>query len=144
MPKPGIEPGQSAWQADTLPRRYKGRLVPESSTRVSYTYTRWHTNVQNFMGKKCSMLCTFPRSYTLRILWKRGEIAPNLFFKIFCYLLFDFYVKKVTKVSLQDKRSFKISDVEITRVDRVLHLAEWWKYSLNTKHYTHQSRKKEI
>ena len=48
---------------DTLPRRYKGRLVPESSTRVSFTYTRWHTNVQNFMEKKnvqCCTLCLGP------------------------------------------------------------------------------------
>ena len=25
--RPGIEPGPSAWQANTLPRRYKSRLV---------------------------------------------------------------------------------------------------------------------
>ena len=52
MPQPGIELGPSAWHGRvTLPRRYEARLVPQSSTRVSYTYTRWHTNVQNFMGK---------------------------------------------------------------------------------------------
>ena len=42
FPRPGIEPGPSAWQANTLPRRYKSRLVPQGSTSVSYTYTRWH------------------------------------------------------------------------------------------------------
>ena len=63
MPQPGIEPGPSAWQADTLPRHYKSRLLSQGSTSVSYTYTRWHTNVQNFMEKNCSMLCTLPRTY---------------------------------------------------------------------------------
>ena len=38
MPRPGIGPGPSAWQATTLPRRYKSRLVPQSSTSVSFTY----------------------------------------------------------------------------------------------------------
>ena len=38
MPRPGIEPGPSAWQANTLPRRFKSRLVPQGSTSVSYTY----------------------------------------------------------------------------------------------------------
>ena len=38
MPQPGIELGPSAWQANTLPRRYKNRLVPQGSTSVSYSY----------------------------------------------------------------------------------------------------------
>ena len=38
MPRPGIEPSPPAWQANTLPRRYKSRLVPQGSTSVSYTY----------------------------------------------------------------------------------------------------------
>ena len=32
-----IEPGSLAWQSDTLPRRYKSRLVPQGSTSVYYT-----------------------------------------------------------------------------------------------------------
>ena len=45
----------------------------------------------------------------LKILWKRGEIAPKeqflLFSTIFCYLLLDFHVKTGTIFSLRDKRS---------------------------------------
>ena len=56
----------------------------------------------------------------LKILWKRGEIAPEeqflLLSTIFCYLLLDFYVKTGIRVSLRDKRLFVIIEVEITRV----------------------------
>ena len=57
----------------------------------------------------------------LKILWKRGEIAPEERFlhfpTIFCYLMLDFYVKTGTRFSLRDKRLFEITEVEITRVD---------------------------
>ena len=57
----------------------------------------------------------------LKILWKRGEIAPKeqflLLSTIFCYLMLDFYVKIGIKFSLRDKRLFEITKVEITRVD---------------------------
>ena len=57
----------------------------------------------------------------LKILWKRGEIAPEeqflLFSTIFCYLLLDFHVKTGTRISIRDKRSFEISEVEIMRVN---------------------------
>ena len=57
----------------------------------------------------------------LKILWKRGEIAPEeqcfLLSTIFCYLMLDFYVKTRIRVSLRDKRLFEITEVEITRVD---------------------------
>ena len=57
----------------------------------------------------------------LKILWKRGEIAPKeqflLFSTIFCCLLEDLRVKTGTSFSLRDKRLFEISEVEITRVD---------------------------
>ena len=57
----------------------------------------------------------------LKILWKRGEIAPEeqflLFSTIFCYLMLDFYVKTRIRFSLRDKRLFEITKVEITRVD---------------------------
>ena len=57
----------------------------------------------------------------MKILWKRGEIAPLeqflLFFTIFFYLLLDFHVKAGTRFSLRDKRLFKISEVKITRVN---------------------------
>ena len=57
----------------------------------------------------------------LKILWKRGKIAPQEQFlplsTIFYYLLLDFYVKTGIRFSLRDKRVFEITEVEITRVD---------------------------
>ena len=57
----------------------------------------------------------------LKILWKRGKIAPEEQFlplsTIFYYLMLDFYVKTGIKFSLRDKRLFEITEVEITRVD---------------------------
>ena len=57
----------------------------------------------------------------LKILWKRGEIAPEeqflLLSTIFCYLMLDFYVKTRIRFSLGDKRLFEINKVEITRVN---------------------------
>ena len=60
----------------------------------------------------------------LKILWKRGEIAPEapeeqflLLSAIFCYLMLDFSVKTSIRFSLRDKRLFEINEVEITRVD---------------------------
>ena len=56
-----------------------------------------------------------------KILWKRGEIAPEEQFLllpiIFCYLVLDFFVKTRIRFSLRDKRLFAITEVEITRVD---------------------------
>ena len=56
-----------------------------------------------------------------KILWKRGEIAPEeqflLLFTIFYYLMLGFYVKTRVGFSLRDKRLFEIPEVEITRVD---------------------------
>ena len=60
----------------------------------------------------------------LKILWKRGKIAPQEQFlplsTIFYYLLLDFYVKTGIRFSLRDKRLFEITEVEITRVDCIL------------------------
>ena len=57
----------------------------------------------------------------LKILWERGEIAPEeqflLLYTRFCYLMLDFYVKTRIRCSLRDKRLFEITKVEITRVD---------------------------
>ena len=57
----------------------------------------------------------------LKILWKRGKIAPEeqflLLSTIFCYLMLDFYVKTRIRLSLRDKRLFEIIEVEKTRVD---------------------------
>ena len=57
----------------------------------------------------------------LKILWKRGKIAPEEQFlplsTIFYYLMIDFYVKTGIRFSLRDKRLFEITEVEITRVD---------------------------
>ena len=60
----------------------------------------------------------------LKILWKRGEIAPEEQFlvlsTIFCYLVLEFYVKTRIRFSVRDKRLFEITEVEITRVDCIL------------------------
>ena len=60
----------------------------------------------------------------LKILWKRGKIAPEEQFlplsTIFYYLMLDFYVKTGIRFSLRDKRLFEITEVEITRVDCML------------------------
>ena len=57
----------------------------------------------------------------LKILWKRGKIAPEEQFlplsTIFYYLMLDFFVKTGIRFSLRDKRLFEITEVEITRVD---------------------------
>ena len=57
----------------------------------------------------------------LKILWKRGEIAPEerflLLFSIFSYLVLASYVKTRIRFSLRDNRLFEITEVEITRVD---------------------------
>ena len=62
----------------------------------------------------------------LKILWNRGEIAPEeqflLLFTIFSYLMLDFYVKTRIGFSLRDKRLFEITEVEITRVDCTCHI----------------------
>ena len=54
----------------------------------------------------------------MKILWKRGEIAPKeqflLFSTIFCRLLVDLCIKRGTRFSLRDKRLFEINEVEIT------------------------------
>ena len=60
----------------------------------------------------------------LKILWKRGKIAPEEQFlrlsTLFCYLMLDFYVKRGIRFSLRDKRLFEITEVEITRVDCII------------------------
>ena len=60
----------------------------------------------------------------LKILWKRGEIAPYeqflRFSTISFYLLLDFHVKAGTRFSLRDKRLFEISEIEISRVNCII------------------------
>ena len=60
----------------------------------------------------------------LKIMWKRGEIAPEeqflLLSTIFCYLMLDFCVETRIRFSLQEKQLFEITEVEITRVDCIL------------------------
>ena len=60
----------------------------------------------------------------LRILWKRGKIAPDCSRGAISPLIYnillpmsDFYVKTRIRFSLQDKRLFEITKVEITKVD---------------------------
>ena len=56
-----------------------------------------------------------------KVLWKRGEIAPEEQFLVlstlFCYLMLDLYAETRIRFSLRDKRLFEITEVEITRVD---------------------------
>ena len=63
----------------------------------------------------------------LKILWKRGEIAPEeqflLSYTIFCNLMLDFYVKTGIRSSLRDERLFEITEVEITRIDLILYFS---------------------
>ena len=53
---------------------------------------------------------------------ERGEIAPKeqflLFSTIFCYLLLEFHVETGTR--FRNKRLFKISKVQIMRIDCIL------------------------
>ena len=71
----------------------------------------------------------------LKILWKRGEIAPGeqflLLSTIFSYLMLDFYVKTRVRFSLRDKRLFEITEVEITRVGCIL--VHWTPHNLSTQ-----------
>ena len=57
----------------------------------------------------------------LKILWNKGEIAPEeqflLLTTIFCNLMLALCVKTRIRFSLRDKRLFEITEVEITRVD---------------------------
>ena len=57
----------------------------------------------------------------LKILWKRGKIAPEEQFlplsTVFYYLMLDFYVKTGIRFSVRDKGLFEITEVEIMRVD---------------------------
>ena len=70
----------------------------------------------------------------LKILWKRGDIAPEEQFlllstiHVFCYLMLDFYVKIRIRFSFRDKRLFEITEVEISRVDCILHLLYFIKF----------------
>ena len=64
---------------------------------------------------------SFKSKYILKILWKRGEIAPQeqflLFSTIFYNLISDFCVIIGARFFLRDKRLFERTEVEITRVD---------------------------
>ena len=66
----------------------------------------------------------------LKILWKRGEIAPMerflLFSTIFWYLLLQLHVIPGIRFSLRDKRLFEISEVEITRVNSIYFIEDFF------------------
>ena len=72
----------------------------------------------------------------LKILWKRGEIAPEeqflLLSPIFCYLVLDFYVKTGIRFSLRNKRLFETTEVEITRINCILY-SNGFKENMNFK-----------
>ena len=52
----------------------------------------------------------------LKILWKRREIAPE---EHICPLIHDIFLPdvRISMLKQGDKRSFQITEVEITRVD---------------------------
>ena len=82
----------------------------------------------------------------LKILWKRGEIAPEeqflLLSIIFCYLMLEYYVKTGIRFSFEDKRLFEITGVEITRVDCILKMSSTgllWSTQV-TSHFSKQCR----
>ena len=64
-------------------------------------------NLTTKCPKFISNLTALHKMYVLKLLWKRGEIAPEDIF----YLWFSFYVKRGTRISLRDKRSFEIFEV---------------------------------
>ena len=74
----------------------------------------------------------------LKILWKRGKIAPEEQFlplsTIFYYLILDFYVKTGIRFSLRDKRLFEITEVEIMRVDCIALLKKIYSGALDGEH----------
>ena len=82
----------------------------------------------------------------LKILWKRGKIAPEeqflLLSTIFCYQhMLDFYVKTRIRFFLRDEQLFEITEVEITRVDCICkHIAKVrfqnCKHLRQQKHFT--------
>ena len=59
----------------------------------------------------------------LKILWERGEIAPEeqfLLLSTIFYLLLSFYVRTGTRISLRDNQIFEITEVEIAGVDCIV------------------------
>ena len=81
-------------------------------------------------------MTTLVKNILLKILWKRGEIAPQeqflLFSTIFCDLILNFCVKTRTRFSLRDKRLFEITEVEITRVDCICTMVKYWSQVLRS------------
>ena len=81
----------------------------------------------------------------LKILWKRGKIAPKEQFlplsTIFYYLMLDFLVKTGIRFSFREKRLFEITEVEITRVDCSFLFAMHYYMILN--HRKHQTNEKQ-
>ena len=78
----------------------------------------------------------------LKIMWKRGEIAPEeqflLLSTIFCYLVLDFYVETRIRFSLRDKRLFGITEVEITRVDCILQISKSTAFLISFQNHWHK------
>ena len=72
----------------------------------------------------------------LKILWKRGEIAPEeqflLLSTIFFNLISDFYVNTRIRFSLRDKRLFEITEVEIMRVNCIVRFKNLQNVNANT------------
>ena len=68
----------------------------------------------------------------LKILWKMEFLPLST---IFYHLMLDFYVKIGIRFSLRDKRLFKITEVEITRVDCICFHWEIRKYISVTSSY---------
>ena len=82
----------------------------EENTKRTTKFHKWTCNLTPLI-----------RNIMLKLLWKRGKIAPEEQFlplsTIFYHLMLDFYVKTGIRFSLGDKRLFEITEVEMTRVD---------------------------
>ena len=75
---------------------------------------------------KCICNWTLEIRDILKILWKKGEIAPfsPLFHNILLSIV-RFYLSAGTRFSLRDKRLFEVSEVEITRVNCIYLVCIW-------------------
>ena len=76
----------------------------EENTKRTTKVHRWTCNLTPLVRNTCWKYC--------------GKGEKFLFLStIFCYLILDFSIKTRIRFSLRDKRLFKITEVEITRVD---------------------------
>ena len=101
--------GPSKTLRDIRTSTYQICRIEENTNRTT-KFHKWTCN-----------LTPLVRNIYVENIVERGEIAPEEQFllssTIFCYLMLDSYVKTRIRFSLRDKQLFKITEVEITRVD---------------------------